>query len=172
MCECGFCLYERVLETAADCRGKRQASIRVNAICEFRCLIDPSGPQSLFSISIYHHLSSQDHISVSPSPPLLPCSQVFHTLCGSALSFTPLLVLECPQKNKKKKQLTLRMSCRGHVKQVKAIKRDFSGFYYLVWGKTSGEWKDADVLPANHQSMQLQRSGESTSSCGSLLSCL
>lgn len=49
-----------------DSQGKRHTSVRINAIEEFGCLVDPSGPLSLFSISIYHHFSSQDHISVTP----------------------------------------------------------------------------------------------------------
>lgn len=72
-----MCSWNRQTE---DCQGKRRTSLRMNAICEFRYLIDPSGPRSLFSISIYHHFSSQDHINVSPSClthfPLFLCSQV------------------------------------------------------------------------------------------------
>lgn len=57
-----------MLQTAADrdSQGEKATSIRVNAICEVRCVLDLSGPLSLSSISIYHHLPSQDHINVSP----------------------------------------------------------------------------------------------------------
>lgn len=79
-----FCLYEPQLETAADRDSRGEAtSVRLNAICEVRCVIDLSGPWSLFSISIY--LPSQQHIPVSPFCPTrarqLFCSQTdIHTL--------------------------------------------------------------------------------------------
>lgn len=67
-CKCGFSLYLCLKRQQTEAvGGKRYTSMRVNAICEFRCLIDPSGPQSLFSISIYHNRSALDHINVSPS---------------------------------------------------------------------------------------------------------
>lgn len=79
-----FCLYEPQLETAADRDSRGEAtSVRLNAICEVRCVIDLSGPWSLFSISIYP--PSQQHIPVSPFCPTrarqLFCSQTdIHTL--------------------------------------------------------------------------------------------
>lgn len=166
--ECGFCLCEHVLETAADrdCQGKRQTSVRMNAVCEFRCLIDPSGPQSLFSISIYHHLSSPRPHQCQPLLPyplsftfLLPG---FHSLRGSTL-IHPFAGFECPQKTTAVNDLP------RPNKRVKAIKRYFSGFYYLVWQRRVGKNGKMPMYCLQTTSRCSCGSGESTTSCGSLV---
>lgn len=112
MCECAWivlvwmCSWNR--QTQRTVRGKGKTSLRMSAICEFRYLIDPSGPWSPFSISIYHHFSSQDHINVSPSClthfPLFLSSQVSTSSVDQA---THLRIswfrMSAPHPNKKSK---------------------------------------------------------------------
>ncbi len=160
--ECGFCLYERALETAADrdCQGKRWTSMRRNAMCEFRCLIDPSGPQSLFSISIYRHLSSHDHVNVSPFS-LLPTLLLF---CSQAFARSVDPHSHSPTR-------WFRVSTQIQlIKQVKDIKRYVSGFYYLVWERQVGKNGKTSMYCLQTTGRCSCRSGESTSSCGSLVS--
>lgn len=98
-----FVCWKGALETVAGrhCQGERQTSMRMNAICEFRCFIDPSGPRSLFSISIYHHLSSPQTTSMSapPASPVLSCSSAPRSFCRSALSSNIFAGFDCPRKN-------------------------------------------------------------------------
>lgn len=67
-------------EQPTESQGEKATSIRMTAICEVRCVIDLSGPQSLFGISICHHLSSQD---THRRQPLLS-----HSLCYLLLTQT------------------------------------------------------------------------------------
>lgn len=122
-----FHLYELMLETAADrdSRGEKATSIRVNAICEVRCVLDLSGPLSLSSISIYHHLPSQDHINVSPF--CLTRSLLF-LYSPTDIGVDPHSHSPTSAKNPK---TTLNELARP-IKRVQTTRHYLSGFYYSV----------------------------------------
>lgn len=122
--------------------GKQTTSMRLNAMCEVRCVIDLSGPQSLFSISIYRHLSSLNHTSVSP-------------LCRSTAPSCPFPTHTTTDRHwcQSTPKPTQDDSLSSKRKLREAL---FIGVLLFSRSERSRSWNDADNLPANHKSMQLQ----------------